>query len=159
MRLKGIGLTGFAKVLAMALSCAAAGHADADSASGIPAQIVFTWQISEGDKQRLYEHVKALRYGDKLENVRATLGVPNWEGDWGDKQGRFRFRSLEYAIRRVRPEGGNVYDQEITLNFDEQNRLVEIWYNALPPLSGDITGQCTPPGTKVECTYTKPPLP
>jgi len=76
-----------------------------------------------------------------------------------DKKGQFILHMLKYPIRRVKPEGGNVSDQEITLVFDKQGRLVEIDYNAMHPLSGEIIFQDTVPGTKTKFFFTKPPLP
>jgi len=57
---------------------------------------------------------------------------------------------LLYPVKRVRPEGGNVTDQEITLAFDNRGRLVEVDYNAMLPLMGDVifSGVESQSGTK-----------
>src|SRR5262249_3313900 len=123
--------------------------------------IPFTWQLSATDEARLYQHVKSLHYGDTLTSVKTLLGAPTLEQDTADKKGAHRATEVLYAIRRVRPEGGNVYDQQIDLIFDpDTHRLLQIWYENMSPLSGDIVQTIFEPGTREIIAYfTKPPTP
>jgi hypothetical protein len=120
--------------------------------------IEYTWQLSEGEARDLVERIKTLRYRDKLADVRNRLGNASLDTDVFDKKGKFLSHVLHYPIRRVRPEGGNVYDQEIHLRFDDSGELVEIVYTAMPPLTDDVIYKHVDNVTGVKYFRVRPPV-
>jgi hypothetical protein len=121
-------------------------------------QMNYSWQLNDADAAHLFKQIKLLKYADLISKVRDGLGTPTKEGDTFDKKGNFLAYELLYAIKRVKPEGGNVYDQEVSLDFDTEGRLFQIEYNAMSPLTGDIIRNGTEPLTGVQFFITKPPL-
>ncbi|MEO3430524.1 hypothetical protein AAFN88_16820 [Pelagibius sp. CAU 1746] len=117
----------------------------------------YAWQLGDDEARELIQKIKSLRYGDKLDDVRKLLGKASRDIDLFDKKRKFSAHLLEYPIRRVRPEGGNLYDQEIHLFFDELGRLTEIGYNAMRPLMGDIIDKGMGSRTGTEFFLTRPP--
>ena len=117
----------------------------------------YAWQLSDEEARELIQKIKSLRYGDELDEVRNLLGKPSLDTDVFDKKGKFIAHVLEYPMRRVRPEGGNINDQEITLYFDELDKLNELSYSAMPPLLGDVIDSGVVPHTDVEYFFTRPP--
>jgi hypothetical protein len=75
----------------------------------------------------------------------------------GKKIGDCRGYMLTYPIRCVRPEGGNINDQEIDVYFDDPGRLYQFSFGAMPPLVGDVVDRGVVPGTDVEYFFTRPP--
>jgi hypothetical protein len=149
-------IAGAAFAIGAILGLAATGSAQADSPVLHAPPFGYAWQLSADDEARLYARVETLRYGDSLMRVKALLGEPTREDDFANKRGDKRHHALVYAIRRVEPQGGNTYDQEIQLIFgDESHRLLEICYSNMPPLSGDIIQTMSIPGA---ITFTKPPM-
>jgi len=101
--------------------------------------IEYTWQLSDSEARDLIEKIKSLRYGDRLDDVRRRLGKAAFDEEMcGKRLGDCRGYALEYPIRRVQPEGGNVYDQTIHLFFDVHGRLDQISFQSMPPLVGDV---------------------
>jgi hypothetical protein len=149
-------LTGIIILVAIQVFTAQA-HALADEGpQGM--SVSYSWQLSEADTVHLLNGVKSLRYGDSITAVKTILGNPTKERNILDKKTRkFKTHELLYAIKRVEPEGGNVKDQEITLNFDIQGRLRQIDYNAMPPLFGEVIFSGSEPLTGTEFYLTKPP--
>jgi len=121
--------------------------------------IQYSWQISDAEASHIYENIKLLRYGDELSEVKKSIGSPAVDQDLFSKKGVFFAHELRYAIKRVRPEGGNVMDQEISLSFDRQGRLFRISYNAMQPLSGEVILSGTEPQSGTVFYITKPPMP
>lgn len=133
-------------------------YAMADNISKPEVMTTYSWRLNDEDSARLFERVKSLRYGDAVSKVKEELGRPTKEGDNFDKKGNFIEHELLYAVKRVKPEGGSVMDQEISLNFDMQGQLFRIGYNAMPPLVGEIVLSGTEPQTGTKFFMTKPPV-
>lgn len=151
MRLVRLALT------AMPLLLSAATPVIGDELSDRYADIEYQWQLSDPEAQHLFEQAKLLRYGDLLSQVKGALGSPTEEGTLADKAGKKPRKYLTYAVKRVRPQGGNTNDQEILLLFDMQDHLLSIDYQSMRPLGVQGTAVSDWSVEGIELYSTKPP--
>lgn len=145
----------FGAVAVFAIQSPAFGNADGDVSDSTN----YSWQLDPASRARIFEGMKALLYGETIAETKAKLGNPTNETDIVDKQGSFKYHQILYAISRINPEGGNVKDQEIQLDFDKEGRLFQVVYSALTPIAGKVLRSEVEPQTGARVFVTRPPQP
>jgi hypothetical protein len=157
-----IGVLRNSAVTAVALVAATSTGATAEVSTPVEdvnagANTHYSWELDESARRRIFEGIKALSYGETVLETKRRLGSPTTERDDIDKAGTFKAHELLYAIRRIRPDGGNVKDQQIDLEFNKQGHLFRVVYSAMTPLAGTVTNSYVVPQTGTRIFLTRPP--
>lgn len=93
----------------------------------------------EATRKKVLAHIDQLQPGDSSAVVVGKLGVPPlfyYDADSKNLQAVPTHYVINYYFFRDNNDGADTKSQYITLMFDKQERLTQIWYNQIPELDG-----------------------
>jgi hypothetical protein len=94
----------------------------------VPKNLTFEYERSREDVQKLKAGVETLKKGDSEADVVRLLGPPNRQGTSAPKEStKITGYFYVYDVRLVKTGTANVFDQQVSCNFDPRTgKLLQI---------------------------------
>lgn len=86
----------------------------------------YYFEMDQKTEKEFLKKVRLIKMGDSVAKVKAILGEPTYDEVGMSKQGVFKFRVLDYYIKRWRKNLVNEkHDKLVSFYFDDKDQLVK----------------------------------